>query len=64
MEEKDKIWIATVAIAKKLEYEELYYSDYMYGNEKSTKDVWKYVEECEEIGRKEFYEKYKDYKLY
>jgi hypothetical protein len=36
----------------------------MYVNEKYIDDVWEYVEECESIGRKCFYEKYKNFKLY
>lgn len=64
MEQSEKIWIATVAFGKNLDYEELYYSDYMYGNEKLTEEVWEYVEELKDIGRTNFYEKYKDFKLY
>lgn len=64
MEEKDLIWTATVAFAKNMDYEELYYSDYMYGKEDETEKVWDYVDELRENGRTAFYEKYKDYKLY
>lgn len=64
MEQSEKIWIATWAFAKKLDYEELKYSDYMYGKENLTDEVWEYVEELEEIGRATFYEKYKQFKLY
>ena len=64
MEEKDLIWIATVAFAKNMDYEGLYYSDYMYGKEDETDKVWDYVNELRENGRATFYEKYKDYELY
>ena len=64
MEEKEMIWIASVAIGKRLDYETLNYSDYMYGNEKYTDDVWEYVTECEDMGQIAWKEKYCDYKLY
>ena len=58
------IYVASVAIGKRLDYETLMYSDYMYGHEKLMDDVWEYVEEAEENGMKWFRETYKDYKLY
>lgn len=64
MEKEEMIWIASVAVAKNIDYEKLYYSDYMYGNENLTDEVYKYVIECKEIGTIAFYEKYKEYKLY
>ena len=51
--------IALKAIEKKITYDNLYYSDYMYGFETKTEDVWEFVSECEEIGLKAFKEKYK-----
>ncbi len=59
MSEKEKIEVAKMAIDKKMSYENLRYSDYMYGMESETESVWEYVEECEEIGTKAFYEKYR-----
>jgi len=58
------IWLASVAIGKKLNFETLKYSDYLYGKESLVDDVWKYVKECEEIGTIAFKEKYSQYKLY
>ncbi len=64
MELTEKIWIASVAVSKNMNYEDLKYSDYLYGNEDLIDDVWNFVEECKEAGTKAFYEKYKEYKLY
>lgn len=60
MTEKEKINIAKIAIDKKYDFEELYYSDYMRGKEELTDDVWEYVIECEEIGTFVFFSKYRD----
>jgi len=60
MEASEMIWIAKRAVAKNLDFEELKYSDYLYGKESCSEAVWAYVEECEEIGTKAFYEKYPD----
>lgn len=59
MDEKEKIRIARIAMDKRLSYEDLRYSDDMYGNESYTEMVWNYVEECEEMGTTAFNEKYK-----
>jgi hypothetical protein len=64
MTTEEKIWIATVAFHKKIDSGTLYYSDYMYGHERETEDVWEYVEELQEIGREAFYQKYSQYRLY
>ena len=64
MEKSEQIWTASVAVDKGMDYEELYYSDYMYDSEDETDEVYNYVIECNEIGRSAFYEKYKEYKLY
>lgn len=64
MEKSEMIWIASWAIAKRIDFEELKYSDYMYGKESLTPEVWEYVEECDEIGQFAFREKYKEFKLY
>lgn len=64
MEKKDLLWNASVAIGKNMDYETLKYSDYMYGKEEFTDEVWEYVEECQREGTIAFYEKYKEYKLY
>ncbi len=60
MEEKEMIWIAKIAIDKKMDYETLMYSDYLYGKEEMVDDVWEFVSECESIGTVAFYEKYPD----
>lgn len=64
MEKADLIWIATIAIGKKMDYETLKYSDYLYGKESEIDNVWEYVEECEKIGTEAFKAKYNIYKLY
>ena len=64
MDKAEQIWIASVAVGKKLDYETLYYSDYMNGNEEYTESVYEYVVECENIGRIAFNEKYSEYDLY
>ena len=64
MDKEEMIWLASVAIGKKLNFETLKYSDYLYGKESLVDDVWKYVTECEEIGTIAFKEKYSQYKLY
>ncbi len=58
MNKQEKIWIATKATEKNMDYEDLCYSDYMYGKESLTDEVWEYVIECEEIGTNAFYDKY------
>lgn len=58
MEQSEMIWVAKIAIEKRMDFEQLKYSDYMYGKESLAEDVWLYVEECEEIGMKAFLEKY------
>lgn len=58
MEKDEMIKIAKVAIDKKLDYETLMYSDYMYGKEDLIDEVYDYVIECEEIGTTAFYKKY------
>jgi hypothetical protein len=60
MEKSEMVWIAKRAIDKNMDFETLKYSDYMYGKESLTDDVWGYVEECREIGTKAFYGKYPD----
>jgi len=60
MNKEEMIWIAKKAIEKRMDFETLKYSDYMYGKESLADEVWQYVEECDEIGRGAFYEKYPD----
>ena len=64
MDKKEKIWIASVALGKGMDYENLFYSDYMYGKEEETESVWEYVVEAQEEGMKWFRENYSEYKLY
>lgn len=64
MDKAEKLWIASVAVAKNMDYETLKYSDYMYSKEELTEEVYSYVVECKKIGIDNFYEKYKDYKLF
>lgn len=64
MEKDEQLWIASWCWYKGYDYEQLYYCDYMNGQEEFTNDVWEYVDELNEIGRIAFYEKYKEFKLY
>lgn len=64
MEKKDMVWLASKAFDKGWDYEQLKYGDDLYGKEYLVEDVWEYVEELQEYGRKAFYEKYKEFKLY
>lgn len=64
MELKDIIWTATTAIYKNLYGEDLYSSDYMYGNEELTDKVMEYVDECHKIGYDAFKVKYAEYKFH
>lgn len=58
MDDQEILWIATVAIRRNMDYEKLYYSDYMYDNPDQTDKVWELVEECKRIGTQAFNEKY------
>lgn len=60
---KEEEWVqeAIYAIGKNMDYEQLYYSDNMYGKESETDEVWNYVLEHDEIGRTAFNEKYRAY---
>lgn len=58
------LWLATKAVAKKWDRDDLRYCDDLYGRETDVDEVWRYVEECEEIGRTAFKERYVDYELY
>lgn len=60
MTKNEMIRVAMKAIEKNMDYETLKYSDYMYGKEKLTEDVWEYVEECRNIGLIAYSEKYKE----
>ncbi len=64
MTKEEIIKAASYAIMKGLDYEELKYSDTMYGKEEFTDEVWDYVTEAKEIGLIAFREKYKDYEMY
>lgn len=58
MTKEQMINIAKSAMNKSIDFETLYYSDYMYGEESLSDEVWKLVEECREIGTIAFSEKY------
>jgi len=60
MDKQEMIWIAKRAIDKRMDFETLKYSDYMYGKESLTDDVWEFVDECSRIGTDAFYKKYPD----
>tara|TARA_R110000737_G_scaffold129136_2_gene161571 strand:+ start:85 stop:276 length:192 start_codon:yes stop_codon:yes gene_type:complete len=61
MDKKEMIQIARTAIDKRMDYETLKYSDYMYGKENLTEEVWEYVIEAEEQGMNWFMETYAEY---
>lgn len=58
MGKNEMIEIAKVAIRKRLDYETLLYSDYLYGKEQHADDIWEFVAECDQIGQAAFIEKY------
>jgi len=58
MEKSEMLRIARIAILKNWDFEELKYSDYLYGREHFADEIWEFVEECIEIGRKAFEAKY------
>ena len=60
----DLIYNATIALGKGYDYEEMYYGDYMYGNEDQTEAVFEYVNEAQEIGSIAFKKKYSEYAMY
>ena len=64
MEQSKIIYIATVAFSKGWDFETLKYGDLLYGKEQYADEVWEYVYELYEEGRRAFYEKYKEFKLY
>lgn len=55
------IQTAMSAIDKNMDFETLRYSDYMYGKESLTDEVWEYVEEAREEGMIRFRTKYAEY---
>lgn len=61
MEKKEMIQIARTAIEKNMDYETLRYSDYMYGKESLTEEVWEYVIEAQDEGMNWFNEAYKEF---
>ena len=60
MDNTKRVQIALMAVKKNLDYEELYYSDYLYGKEHEAESVWDFVVECRKIGSDAFNAKYKD----
>lgn len=64
MEASELIYLASKAFDKGWDFETLTYGDDLYGKEQYADEVWEYVEELQEEGRRAFYEKYKEFKLY
>jgi hypothetical protein len=64
MEKSELIYMATIAYAKKYDYEKMMYSDYMYGKTDHMDELWEYVEELQDYGLIAFHKKYKDFKIY
>ena len=64
MTQAEIIYLATKAFDKGWDFETLRYGDDLYGKEQYADEVWEYVDELHEGGRKAFYEEYKEFKLY
>lgn len=64
MTKEEMIWIASVALGKKWDSEQLRWSDYLYDKSKYFDEIWGYVEEGHENGMKWFREEYSAHKLY
>jgi hypothetical protein len=64
MTEEQIIYLATKCYIKRWDFETLKYGDDLYGKEEYAEEVWEYVEEMCKIGGDNFYEKYKEFKLY
>lgn len=69
MVQADLLFLATKAFAKSWDNEQIYYCDELYEYTSIDKNlvmdtILDYMDELKEIGRKAFYEKYKEYKLY
>ena len=69
MTKADFIYWATYCVGKGLDYEQFKYSDTLYNmsdeeRERVLYEVFKYVEEIEEEGRRWFKKQYSDYKMY
>jgi hypothetical protein len=58
MDKKEMIWLASKCFEKGWDFETLKYGDDLYGREGHADNVWKYVVEMKDIGRKAFGEKY------
>lgn len=64
MEESEKLYLASKYFEKGYSYDQLYYGDDLYGRESFADEIWDIVIEIQDIGRLDFKDKYKDYKLY
>lgn len=60
MSKKEMIQIAITAIDKNMTYEQLKYSDDLYGREHMVEEVWDYVIEAQEQGMIWFMKTYGD----
>ena len=58
MNQKEMIRIAKRAIDKRWNFETLEYSDDLYENKEYAEKIGEFVEECGNIGKIAFYEKY------
>lgn len=64
MEESEKLYIASKYFEKGYSYDQLHYGDDLYGRESFAEEIWDIIDEIRDIGRDDFKEKYKNYKLY
>jgi len=58
MTHEEKVHLALRAIDKRWNFEQLYYGDDLYGHEDDADSVWALVDECLDIGRVSFKQKY------
>jgi len=60
MTKRQMVNIAKIALEKNMDYETLYYSDYLYGKEHLTDEIWDYVIKAKDNGLNWFYEYYRE----
>lgn len=64
MKKEEIIYLATKFFDKGWDYETCIYTDDLYNKEDFIDEIWDYVIELKDYGKIEFYEKYKEFKLY
>lgn len=67
MEHSEIIYMATKCVAKRWDYDQLYYCDDLFNEEEldvTANEIWDFVEEINQIGRDEFARKYDGIKFF